>query len=132
MVSFINGNTGASTLNINGLGAIPIKKSVSTALSSGDIITGQLEILMYDGTNFQMIGGAGGGGGSGSVYVTDTTVASQTAYTIAALSGKTIDFVQLENNILVPSQYTLVGTTFTLVMTAGDIDAGWLINIAYH
>lgn len=59
-IKFTNANTGASTLNLNGLGAIPIKKSVSTALASGDILAGQILCLAYDGTNFQIVGGGGG------------------------------------------------------------------------
>ena len=47
-------NTGAATLNVNGLGAITIKKSVSTDLGNGDILANQLCSVIYDGTNFQM------------------------------------------------------------------------------
>lgn len=51
-----NGNTTASTLNINGLGAIAIKRLGGvTALVSGDIATGQMVLVEYDGTNFQML-----------------------------------------------------------------------------
>lgn len=49
-------NTGVSTLNINSLGAKTIKKNVSTDLTSGDIIAGQIVTVVYDGTNFQFIG----------------------------------------------------------------------------
>ena len=51
-------NTSAVTLEITGLstfGAIPIKKLGTQALVAGDILTGQLVNIMYDGTNFQMI-----------------------------------------------------------------------------
>lgn len=58
-VKFTNGNTGASTLNLNSLGSKSIKKSVSSDLSSGDIISGQVMVLQYDGTNFQIVGGSG-------------------------------------------------------------------------
>jgi hypothetical protein len=46
-------NTGAATLNINGLGVKTIKKFVSTDLLANDITLGQMVIVMYDGTNFQ-------------------------------------------------------------------------------
>jgi hypothetical protein len=46
-------NTGAATLNINGLGAKTMKKLVTTDLAANDIILGQMVIVMYDGTNFQ-------------------------------------------------------------------------------
>jgi len=48
-------NTGAVTLNIDGLGAVPLKRNYDQDLSSGDIKNGQLVIVMYDGTNFQML-----------------------------------------------------------------------------
>lgn len=54
-------NTGAATLNVNGLGAKSIFKNYNQQLNNGDIQSGQMISLMYDGTNFQMqspIGGA--------------------------------------------------------------------------
>jgi hypothetical protein len=65
-----NANTGASTLNVNGLGAEAIKKSGgATALATGDILAGQIVSVVYDGTNFQiqtgLTGPAGATGGTG-------------------------------------------------------------------
>jgi len=60
-VKFTNACTGASTLNIDGLGAIALKKAVSTALASGDIAAGAVLLLLYDGTNFQVVGIAAAG-----------------------------------------------------------------------
>lgn len=49
-------NTGAATLNVNGKGAKSIKKGNGTvALVAGDITSGQIIHVAYDGTNFQMI-----------------------------------------------------------------------------
>lgn len=48
-------NTGAATLKINSLAAIAIKKDVSGALETGDILAGQLVSVEHDGTNFQMV-----------------------------------------------------------------------------
>ena len=62
-INFTNANTGASTLNLNSLGAKSIKKQGSTALALGDITAGQIMCLAYDGTNFQIVGDGGGGGG---------------------------------------------------------------------
>lgn len=45
-------NTGAATLNINSLGAVTIVKGVSTTLADGDIAAGQINTVVYDGTNF--------------------------------------------------------------------------------
>lgn len=63
-VKFTNANTGASTLNVNSLGAKSIKKNGSSDVASGDINAGQGFLLIYDGTNFIIIGSVGGGVGS--------------------------------------------------------------------
>lgn len=53
------GNTGAATLNVNGLGAKNIYKhptvgAVSGTLATGDIVASQVVTLVYDGTQFQL------------------------------------------------------------------------------
>lgn len=56
IVRFTNANTGAATLNRNGLGAKSIVKNGSTALGAGDIVAGQAYIIQYNGTNYQLLG----------------------------------------------------------------------------
>ncbi len=63
VVIFTNANTTASTLNRNGLGAKAIKKNGAGALSSGDLIAGAAYLLVYDGTNYQVVGAVGSGSG---------------------------------------------------------------------
>jgi len=69
--TFPNNNTGASTLNLNSIGATAISKDVSgtwTALTADDILAGKLYRLYHDGTRWQIdLGGSGGGGGSQSL-----------------------------------------------------------------
>jgi hypothetical protein len=55
IIKFGNANTGSSTLNVNSIGALTIKKNVSTNLAASDIAAGQIKILVYDGTNLQLI-----------------------------------------------------------------------------
>jgi hypothetical protein len=50
-----NTNTGASTINIDGLGAKAITRTGSTALVAGDMIATEVVIVVYDGTRFQLI-----------------------------------------------------------------------------
>ena len=53
-----NTNTGASTLNVNSLGAKTIKKytlGILGDLVAGDITAGQIIVVMYDGIYFQSI-----------------------------------------------------------------------------
>lgn len=48
-------NTGAATININGLGVKTIVKRVNTTLANGDILASMICQLMYDGTNFVLL-----------------------------------------------------------------------------
>jgi hypothetical protein len=51
----VNTNTGAATINLNSLGAKSITKLGSTALAAGDIVSGRIYLIEYDGTRFQLI-----------------------------------------------------------------------------
>lgn len=48
-------NTGAATLAVSGLSALAIKRPDGLDVRTGDIISGQIIRVQYDGTNFQMI-----------------------------------------------------------------------------
>lgn len=48
-------NTGAATLTVNGLGPFNITKNGNTPLVSGDINSGQVVRIVYDGTQAQMV-----------------------------------------------------------------------------
>jgi len=52
-------NTGAATLDINGIGVKSITKNGATALAANDILINSIVLVEYDGTQFQMIGGGG-------------------------------------------------------------------------
>lgn len=54
--------TSAVTLNVNGLGAVPVVKNGSSALAPGDFAAGQVFEVSYDGTNFQITGANNGHG----------------------------------------------------------------------
>lgn len=63
-------NTGACTINFNGLGAKTIKKvagGITTDLADNDIRSGQWVDLVYDGTNMQMQSTLGNAPGTGSI-----------------------------------------------------------------
>lgn len=54
-------STGASTLNINGLGAKTILDSLGNAITSGGLKAELMYQLSYNGTNFIVLGKGGGG-----------------------------------------------------------------------
>ncbi len=60
-------NTGATTINVNGLGARNIFKLSGTSLvacTGGEIVSGAWYEIIDDGTQFQLAGGVGGSSGS--------------------------------------------------------------------
>ena len=52
-------NTGAVTLNINSIGAKDVTKRGTTALDAGDIPSGAVVVVQYDGTRFQVVSTVG-------------------------------------------------------------------------
>lgn len=48
-------NTGAVTVAVSGLSAKDVRKRGTTALVAGDIVSGAMTTIQYDGTNFQLV-----------------------------------------------------------------------------
>jgi len=69
LFSFVaaNTNTGAVTINLNSLGAKSITKQGATALVAGDITSGRVYLIEYDGTQFQLVNSASPGGSNTQV-----------------------------------------------------------------
>jgi len=83
-----NSNTGASTLNVNGLGAHAIKRATGAVLNSGDLAAGELAFLIFDGSNWQIANFLG--------FTSDTTINNFTIKIPYALdSGTTNNIVGL-------------------------------------
>ncbi|MGI9118417.1 MAG: hypothetical protein ACR2IQ_02620 [Minisyncoccia bacterium] len=78
-------NTGTATLNVNGLGAKTIVKGVNTTLADGDIATGEIHTVIYDGTNFVLQSPvatvASGTAGNKMLFQSSTTLTSDTSTT---------------------------------------------------
>jgi hypothetical protein len=55
LAKFHVANTGASTINVNSLGVVTITKQDGSALSAGDIPLDSMGVLVYDGTNYQIV-----------------------------------------------------------------------------
>ena len=81
----VNTNTGAVTLAIDGLTAKNITKAGSNALVAGDIQSGMLVYVHYDGTRFQLLNNVVYGGS-----VTNATISGATI-TGGSVSGLSTD-----------------------------------------
>jgi hypothetical protein len=94
-------NTGAVTININSIGAKAVTKQGTTALVSGDIVSGSTVTITYDGTQFQLDPVPGT---LALTAVTATTVTANTSVVTDTISektsaaGVTVDGVLLQDN----------------------------------
>jgi hypothetical protein len=133
-----NNNSDTSTFEINNLGPVPITKSGTDELDPEDVKADQISILMYDGTNFQIISGTGG-------TITATTTNADLLYTnmqddtyTASTDGETeipfnISFSSTTDKLMVYYQgtrmvegdnYTLNGTEDGIILQDFVIDSG--------
>jgi hypothetical protein len=79
----VGANTGAATFNLNSLGAKSITKNGTTALISGDITSGAVVHVTYDGTQFQLANVAF----TGSTIQTQSYTRFTTGGTADAITG---------------------------------------------
>lgn len=128
----LTSNTAASTINVNGLGVVPIKRGNVVALAAADIVSGSIIRLTYDGTNFQMTGYLGTGTNTNSVtlasipYIADsgTLNALVGTYSPAITSGQQIAgltlAIKLANSITGAATINVNGLGLKNI-TLGDI-----------
>ena len=111
-IGFTNANTGASTLNINGLGAKNIAKNNNVPIIGGDIAANQQFIAIYDGTNFQILGVAPN---QMFAYVTNadsvTINRGQPVYAFGATGDRMT--VKLANNTTEATSSKTIGLVFS-------------------
>lgn len=87
-VKFTNANTGASTININSLGAKSIVKAGGTALSSGNLKANGVYTLVYDGVNFQLQGEGASGNATASDLLSGKTAVSDAGELTGTIPSK--------------------------------------------
>ena len=83
-------NTTAVTLNVDGVGAKAVTRTGSVALVAGDMVTGQVVIVEYDGTRFQLINGNNlrvAGTTSGIATIVAPAAAGSPTLTLPTLTG---------------------------------------------
>lgn len=117
IVTFTNGNTGASTINRNNLGAKGLKKLDGSDFNSGDIPAGGRLLITYNGTYYQGIGIAGvptsrninttapltgGGSLSGDLTLNISTFGSSTSGIVPSSGGGTINFLRADGTWTAP------------------------------
>lgn len=121
-------NTGAATLDVNGLGVKSITKASSSgpvALTGGELVVGSVAAVEYDGSQFQIVGGNGASACSSTVQGL-----------VPATGGGTTNFLRADCTFAAPltvpnspllggNGTALVGVTATapLAVSAGALSA---------
>ena len=125
VIKFNTANSNGATININGLGAVQLTKNNNVILTGGDITVGQEFIIIYDGTNFQILGIAPN---QMFAYVTNadsvTITKGQPVYAFGA-SGDRMS-VKLANNTFESTSSKTVGLVFSSSIPAGGL--GFIIT----
>jgi hypothetical protein len=132
IIKFNTANSNGATLNINSIGAVDLVKNTNVTITGGDISVGQEFLVVYDGTNFQMIGIAPN---QMFAYVTNadsvTINKGQPVYAFGA-SGDRMS-VKLANNTSEATSSKTVGLVFSSSIAAGAtgfvITQGVLSNV---
>lgn len=127
-----NANTTASALNVNAIGSKTIKNSTGADLVANDILAGQIVVVEYDGTNFQMISLSGNGAlsptGSGSgltgISVTNFVKSYTACESITAGAPVSIGIYQSDGGVLydnsASSAFVASGTSKSISFTVGN------------
>lgn len=100
LVSFIANHTntaGAATLNLNGLGAINIVKKTGQTPSGGEILSGSLIVLQYNGTSWLIVTGSKLPQVSEAYSASDDNESSASYNT---MTGATVDVVVRSGDIV--------------------------------
>jgi hypothetical protein len=129
LFSFVapNTNTGAATINLNSLGAKNITKLGSTALAAGDIVSGRVYQIEYDGTRFQLLNPSAStvasfsAGSTGFTPSSATTGAVTLAGTLATTNGGTGLTSFTANGVVYASSSSALATGSALVFDGTNL-----------
>ena len=117
-------NTGAATLNLDGLGAKPFRPKTATEFNSGDLLANQPVIAWYNSTSDEWIG-------FGSAYVVSSTAAGVSLQSILATMPKIGDVVLSLDSTVAAGRIRLTETTQSVLKTAWPELNAWASARSY-
>lgn len=120
-------NTGAVTVNVSGLGAKALTKNGTTALIAGDIPSGTIVEIVYDGTRF-ILGHPGVATIPAGVLTTGPVVSSGLTMSTARLLGRTTASTGAIEELTAGTGLSLTGGS--LSVTAASESAAGAIELA--
>jgi hypothetical protein len=126
-IKMLHLNSSQVTVNVNGVGRVPLVHTDSTPLNAYELLSGQLIEIAYDGANFQLMAGGAPGGivtmvAPRVIYV-DDLIGSDTLYdgTSSTIQGEISGpFKTIPKALLTMQQYNLGGWTFTIKVADGN------------
>lgn len=117
-VTFVaaNTNTGASTVDVDGVGVTAIQRPGGTALAAGDIAAGAVVTLRYDGSVFQMVSwGSNWPDDPANVSITGGAINGTTVGATTAASGR----------------FTTLASTGAATLASGTVTGAWTVTGAF-
>jgi hypothetical protein len=115
-------NTGAVTIDVDGLGAKNIFVGSATALSSGDLVAGRIANLEYDGTRFQLYQSSLADNSVTTAKIVDLNVTTAKLAANAVTTAKITD-LNVTTGKLADNAVTTIKITDANVTTAKIADA---------
>jgi len=121
------GSTSQCTVNVSGLGKVPLIHTDLTPMAAWELTVGQLIEVAYDGANFQLIAGGASGGivmmANPRDFYVNNTIGSDELYdgTSAVIAGvKGGPFKTIHKAFSTMKQYNLGGWNFNIHVADGN------------
>ncbi|MFC3800012.1 hypothetical protein [Cohnella sp. GCM10012308] len=124
-------NTGATSINVNGLGVKDVLSSKGLALTSGKLVLNGVYTLRYNGTAFILQGEGGDYGTAAAAQVlTGYTVGTDTGLISGAMPNNgSLSYTPGASVLTIPAGYTNGGTVAAVAnLSAGNVKAGQTVG----
>jgi len=120
-VVFNNTNTGASTINLNSIGAVPLTDSYGYALLAGAINPGTVYDLTYDGAGFQ-IGTTIAGSNSYvmEAYASSSSPLDETTYYFGFAYDRVLTTIATNSRIYIPKSGNVKAVYLNFIQVSGS------------
>jgi hypothetical protein len=127
-----NANTGASTINVNGLGVVSIINQNGSALAANELLAGQVATILYYNGNFLLIQGAQQGlvsWGGNDTGTTNAYVVALTNQYFAYQPGNVLFFIPSNTNTGASTiNVKGLGPQNIFGPTGGTLQPGWITS----
>lgn len=121
-------STGASTLNINGLGAKTILDTLGNTITSGGLKAGLPYQLCYNGTNFIVLGKGGGGTATADKILSPYTATNDSGQVTGTIPSKTAATYNPSTSVQTIASGQYLSEAQTIAATAGTANVSQVLS----